>query len=179
MGDNGRAVAYGQHELEPSHVDLHGSGAAPLTGFEQDEAYRHAGLAHIFKYGYELTLRAVENELDEATRYFVLYDDEQRRPKREVVLYADADKRLDYVVDVLLVVFPPLAAHEVLDGLGGKQLLYELIIHHLHRQPHNWRGRHILDFDLDALADGTLAGDGVERSGDCGKAAVVFLEDGF
>ena len=122
---------------------------------------------------------AVKNELDEAARYFVLYDDEQRRPKRKVILYADADKRLDYVVDILLVVFPPLAAHEVLDGLGGKQLLYELIIHHLHRQPHHWRGRHVLDFDLDALADGTLAGDGVERSGDCGKAAVVFLEDGI
>ena len=120
---------------------------------------------------------AVENELDEAARYFVLYDDEQRRPKGKVILYADADKRLDYVVDVLLVVLPPLAAHEVLDGLGGKELLYELIIHHLHRQPHHGRGRHVLNPHLDALADGTLAGDGVERSGDCCKAAVVFLED--
>ena len=33
VGDNGRAVAYGQHELKPSHVDLHDGGAAPLTGF--------------------------------------------------------------------------------------------------------------------------------------------------
>lgn len=57
VGYDKRVEATFVEELQPSHVELCGSRAAPLSGFKEDEADREIGFAFFFEASYEDALR--------------------------------------------------------------------------------------------------------------------------
>ena len=76
------------YQLYPGHVDLYKGGAAPLAGFEQDEANGAVGGAHGFEHAQYAALRPVEPEGYVVGPQFVLDAHETVCPEFEVVANA-------------------------------------------------------------------------------------------
>lgn len=62
VGADDAVPAFFEAHLDPVHVELGEGGAAPLAGFEEDDADGVAGEAHVFEGGEELALAFVEEE---------------------------------------------------------------------------------------------------------------------
>ena len=81
-----KAVPMGaMHYLNPCHIDLHKSGASPLSCFEHDETNGLVVGAHIFKNCQNSALRSVERERNASCRYFVLDSNATSAPELKIV----------------------------------------------------------------------------------------------
>ncbi len=112
------------YELEPCHIYLRGSGATPLSGLKEYEAYGLTGGAFFFEAFDEATLWASEAKEDVVAAAFIFNPYECCGPEGEVVARANAYELLYYFeavcgeVGLGVILHAEVVAQEVFYGAG-------------------------------------------------------------
>lgn len=161
-------------ELEPCHVELGCCGTAPLTSFEEDEAYGLISYSELFEAFDETALRAGEAEEDVLTASFIFNPYEEGSPEWEIVAGTETDESVDNFETIVGGEGGGnLCCNEGIEICMGNEGLDERDSEHRDRNPLD-RDRESFYLDTDSISDRAFAGDGIKRGGITSDPTGVF-----
>ena len=150
-------------ELQPCHIQLGRSGAAPLTCFQQDKTDRQACLALLFKSRNQYALWIAKPEQYVRACILVVNPHKGRGPKWEIVSIAQTYKFLGYLVMVGVIrLNVENIGEEAVDRACLNKFADERDTHHLNRQPLD-RHDKVGDRNLNSFSNRPLSSNRVER----------------